>query len=727
MRRGSFSVRSVKGRHADDNNSLRCGTCGSESHEAFCPICRQWDSYPGSKGESTLACKSPRCRGRQEGETTKFFQVYCETCVCWRSVLGEKDSVGRASIRCEGCKSDLRGTTCPACGNWDQLVRRPHQHHYHPGFRRKTRFHEKRQPRLDGSDFGAADAREKEGGGNLLLARPRPMCTSCGHQPPESPDDEDSPDDTFPSNSSNISFSGVVHEDADEAAATATASTGPTVSLAAAATTLLADQGSSGDRVVRNRRVSQRGKTEIPPPLETEDGRKLGEIQAPVAAARDSEESAEGGDERQTPPDAFPSAPIDGLRANPRSDSHDPGSSRREKPRADDSQAENNLSRNDKTAVKESSNRHGNKCQAGRGISSTASGNSTTDGAADGGDGKEQPQVVSEPGVPTGIVRGDGEALLPVAPAPSAEGNDVSRAVKPPPRSTLRRRGGRRPFVPRHPSPTISPSLAASAAERAEAELAGVETRMTSKIEAAKEGGRGAGEGGEAATVPVPVLVRPTSAEESADEASPRTPAETHGASRTAASRRRTERDRPASRNRGAGRRRRQKHLGSSSSSSLPSPQSLPSSTPATGPPLPGTTKSRTISVSDDHPSAPSTPNPAVDDDDVAAGCGVTFAAVARESSPPPPPGIRVGGKAETEAESGGPGCRSGAKDVVHLAFCSRCQEYQSWRAPLTSAGRRLSKETAVSSGGGSGSPSPRRHCTECGDLYSNISYYPAT
>lgn len=75
---------SVKGRHADADNSLRCGTCGSESHEAFCPSCRQWDCYPGSKGESTLTCKSPRCRGRQNGKetptvtTTKFFQVYCE-------------------------------------------------------------------------------------------------------------------------------------------------------------------------------------------------------------------------------------------------------------------------------------------------------------------------------------------------------------------------------------------------------------------------------------------------------------------------------------------------------------------------------------------------------------------------------------------------------------------------------------------------------------------------
>ena len=88
---------SVKGRHADANNSLLCGTCGSESHEAFCPACREWDSFPGAKGESTLTCKSPRCRARHpDGEkpvgaeagaaakakaamvTMKFFQVYCE-------------------------------------------------------------------------------------------------------------------------------------------------------------------------------------------------------------------------------------------------------------------------------------------------------------------------------------------------------------------------------------------------------------------------------------------------------------------------------------------------------------------------------------------------------------------------------------------------------------------------------------------------------------------------
>lgn len=657
-------------------------------------------------------------------------------------MLGEKDAVGGASIRCEGCKLDLRGTTCPACGNWDQLVRRPHQnhhHHHHEGFRRKTWFHEKEQPRPDGSDFDAADATEEGGGDNLLLARTRPMCTSCGHQPPESPCNDGAPDDTVPSNS-NISLAGVVHEDADEAAATVTPSARPTVAPAVAVTTPLAEGGIGGP-VVRARRIPQREHTEMPP-LEADEGRNLGDLQAPVVTlrnrksppsltARNSEERAKEGEERQAPPDAFPSAPTDGMHASPGGDSVSVGKSRREEPRADDSQAEG-LASSDTTVIKESGNRYGT-CQAGRGVSGSTSGSSTTDGAPDGGGGDEQPgcQVVSEPQVPTSIVRGDSEVVLPFAPVPPAEGNAVSRAAKPPPRSSLRRRGGRRPFVPRHPSQPTSPSVVASAAGRAKAEPAGVETRTTSEIDAEKEGGMGAGEVGEAATAAV--LLTPTSAE-GPDLSLPMTPADNHGTSSAAASRRRTESRRSASRNRGASRIRRQKRLGSRSSSLSPSPQSLSSSKPATtppattppatGPPLPGT-NNEIIPVSDDHPPAP-TPN-AVVDDDAAAGCRVTFAAVPRDSSPPPPPGIRISGREETEGESGGPGRRSGAKDMVHLAFCSRCQQYQSWRAPLRSAGRRLLKE-AVSSGGGggSGSPSPRRRCTECGDLYSNVSYYPA-
>lgn len=221
------------------------------------------------------------------------------------------------------------------------------------------------------------------------------------------------------------------------------------------------------------------------------------------------------------------------------------------------------------------------------------------------------------------------------------------------------------------------------------------------------------------------MLLTPPSAE-GADSASMTPPAENHRIG-AAPRHQRDESARSASRNRGAGRRRRQKRLGSRSSSSSPSPRSLSSrpatTTPATkGSSLPG--QKNRGSASDDHPPTP-TPNVADDDDNNAAattGCRVTFAAVPRESSPPPPPGIRIGGK-EDGGETDGPGrgTGTGAKEMVHLAFCSRCQEYQSWRAPLSSGGWRRRIEAASR-----GVPAARRNCTECGDLYSTVSYYPA-
>lgn len=71
---------SIKGRHADASNCLCCGTCGAESHEAFCPSCRQWDSFLGAQGDSTLACRSAQCcgGGKSQKVGTRFFQVYCE-------------------------------------------------------------------------------------------------------------------------------------------------------------------------------------------------------------------------------------------------------------------------------------------------------------------------------------------------------------------------------------------------------------------------------------------------------------------------------------------------------------------------------------------------------------------------------------------------------------------------------------------------------------------------
>lgn len=71
---------SIAGHHADAGDSLCCGACGCETHEAFCPRCFEWSSYPGSRGVATLRCTSLRCRrGMPEDEgAVAFFQVFCK-------------------------------------------------------------------------------------------------------------------------------------------------------------------------------------------------------------------------------------------------------------------------------------------------------------------------------------------------------------------------------------------------------------------------------------------------------------------------------------------------------------------------------------------------------------------------------------------------------------------------------------------------------------------------
>ncbi|CAM9797695.1 unnamed protein product, partial [Hapterophycus canaliculatus] len=217
---------SVKGRHADAENSLRCGTCGSESHEAFCPSCRQWDSFAGSKGESTLVCKSPRCRGGRGSDSAgkmRFFQVFCESCACWRSVPGDKSAVRTATIRCEGCKSIFRGTTCPACGNWDQLLPRERK------CWRPTRFKQK-DPGQDGSDGCPTERRQQES--EKLSLPTRLQCTSCGHQPPLCPDG-DGPAAEVASSTDGVSLTGVAHEGAQVVAPAGPESTSEAGSLSA--------------------------------------------------------------------------------------------------------------------------------------------------------------------------------------------------------------------------------------------------------------------------------------------------------------------------------------------------------------------------------------------------------------------------------------------------------------------------------------------------------------
>lgn len=127
-----------------------------------------------------------------------------------------------------------------------------------------------------------------------------------------------------------------------------------------------------------------------------------------------------------------------------------------------------------------------------------------------------------------------------------------------------------------------------------------------------------------------------------------------------------------------------------------------------------------------------------------------------REHSPPPPPGLRCPTSSFVDRSKGGGntkandcfGCndyrenpsrgscrendrryagkRGSGQEVIHLAFCSRCQSYQSWRCPV--AGRRFVSAKGCTnriSTDKRESGSRQRACGKCGDVFCNVSYYP--
>lgn len=144
-------------------------------------------------------------------------------------------------------------------------------------------------------------------------------------------------------------------------------------------------------------------------------------------------------------------------------------------------------------------------------------------------------------------------------------------------------------------------------------------------------------------------------------------------------------------------------------------------------------------------------------------------AAAPREHSPPPPPGLRrptassvdrskgekygkascsAGGRKEGKEPQDEIGCagyreallrgsshennrgcaagRASGQEVIHLAFCSRCQSYQSWRCPIEGRRGALTKGGANRVSVGRGKRGSRqRACGKCGDVFCNVSYYP--
>ncbi|CAM9311548.1 unnamed protein product [Ectocarpus sp. 13 AM-2016] len=465
---------SVKGRHADANNSLSCGNCGSESHEAFCPSCRQWDSYAGTKGESTLVCKSPRCRVRPAVSkkaaaaaaeaaisTTKFFQVYCECCACWRSVLGDKTAIGSANIRCEGCKTDISGTTCPACGNWDQL---PRQQNFGAGATRvsgnkpgkERRLHRRRAAKQDDNDDVSWSRKKTH------------QCTSCGHEPPPSPDQGGQAAEACSSEG--------VHEGdgaatqapvAVAAAATVTmaARAAAAAAVAAAAPRCAVSPELENDKSATTAKTAGGGKQ---PPDATEVGTVLEQrprtrddpptvrpkVQdSPPSVPVTTASSMRG----EAPPQAPIPAPIHGMSAipPPHCSSH-----AREHVAEDAGLPAGSLTSNDTPAVSATS------VQLNKGDGEEGSGSSLADDDAGHGitySGLEA-QADGQP-VPMFCVN-NGDALRPAAPVSAFP-------AQPPPRSL--RKEGRRPFGRRRPSPPFSSGAAtrqgAGAAGAAEAAI----------------------------------------------------------------------------------------------------------------------------------------------------------------------------------------------------------------------------------------------------------------
>ncbi|CAM9379512.1 unnamed protein product [Ectocarpus fasciculatus] len=702
---------SVKGRHADANNSLSCGTCGSESHEAFCPSCRQWDSYAGAKGESTLVCKSPRCRIRppdgkkktaaaaaQAGtSTTKFFQVYCEGCACWRSVLGDKTAIGSANIRCEGCKTDICGTTCPACGNWDQL---PRQQSVGTGATRASRKKPGQERRLD--RYRAAEVDDDDNGSSSR--KKTHQCTSCGHEPPPSPDQGGQVAEAYSTERAHEGVGAAAQAPVAVAATvTAAVSTRAAAAVAApksavvspevkndkSAMTATATRGSKQPTAATEVRevLEQRPCTRDDPPAVRR------KVQGSPPSVPVTTASSMG---REAPPQAPTPAPVHGMSAKPPPQCNGP---RREHVAEDAGLPAGSVASSDTAAASPTS------VQINKGEDEEGSGSSLShNGIADSGleaQGDGQP-------VPTFCADND-DALRPAAPVPAFP-------AQPPPRSW--RKEGRRPYPRRRPAPPFS----SGAATKRGAGAAGAAGAAEAAIPVATKDGCEAlaspstGDGG--------VLSGAIAPHDDGGEVTHRR----SGRSRRVSDRN-DETQRGASIRRRRSSRQRQRRLGSSPNLSAKLAETATESSRAVA----MTEETVVVERNGDAPASTETGGGHKQEGGRSARCrsssttsssptSATFTAVPRESSPPPPPGIRIG--KSDEKEGGNDGTRRGegrGQMMVHLAFCSRCQEYQSWRARWRSGGNCWRGWKEGTNGGGA----VRRHCTECGDLFANVSYYP--
>ncbi len=669
--------------------------------------------------------------------------------------------MGTASIRCEGCKSNFRGTTCPACGNWDQLLPREHQRWRG----RKSRFQPKQQQQQQQQQH------RTEGGGSPSVKRPPPQCTSCGHQPAD--DEAALAAEAYPS--IGVHLTGVAPA-GSEGAPVPVASDRPAAGAKEERPTAAAPNAAGGGEDGPD--LAQTESNHDPTLGDSEPQGALGALRAenrPPLEIPSAESTTEGEKEEWGPPLPEAQAPMHGFDAVTCALSHDDGSSGRNHTSdasalVDDSLANDNT---DDAAVDRGGARRDKGPGGGRSAFSTAAADKKGEATKAAGAvkraavGAEMPRSDRVDGAPpprVGADDEDGVVPLPAAPPPpsdgikaaasaaaeveeAAESAATTRAAQPPPRSVSSKgRGGRRPFVRCRPSPGGVDPLRVTRAS---------ETDVGSGVmEVAEDGGDGGGSGsgggrdGTGVVSAVALRAQPSGGDGDQDgDAS--TAALDGGGGGREVPRRQEERDRPPRRNRGAGRRRRRRRLGSHSSSSSPSSQSSTAVVPTGRESATATTAGSRGSIVEDAGVIPPPAGGAPFATDTAgrdkvaaaaaaAGTGrVTFAAVPRESSPPPPPGIRIGGH-EEEGEEGGrrnararrPGQggqqqRQG-QEMVHLAFCSRCQEYQSWRAPVKDAGCWRGRKQAVGGGGNGGANSARRNCTECGDLYCNVSYYPA-
>lgn len=550
--------------------------------------------------------------------------------------MGEKDAVGNASIRCQGCMSTFQGVICPACGNWDQ------KHH-------RT---------MTSPNAGTAEG-QGEGSNE---------CGSCGHRPL---DGEDNPPGTPTSRSAENAVSA-----ANRSAMRGTAVEESEGNEDGAATgAVLCAVGTEGGQPRRVAPPLQEGLTEANTPITYFRGKKKS------GGPRTSDDGLR---DRSRPlkDDLFTDLPVGVAPTHGGAE-----------PRTENSQS----------LVKETDHQlRGHVPEltdvVGRG-----------DGAGSGADCADDTFRIP----PATLTR--------------------ERAPRAPPARSRARRGGRRPSIPRRASRATVAAISTAGETPKVPTPAKAEPEAT--VTSSREGAAGtaphcepqservnaarvkAAEPPIFSEVPVEAAASATASACSTSSVNGNVddtgggggdgePVEPPASDTEVESMPRSGRPRRKSGNKVDGFRRRRRASLSSADGTRPAK--------VLGP---GETSRRETATTDVN----------------FATAAAALAAVPREDSPPPPPGVRVGHTAggrgtETGDKKGGEehvgiadggghagdgrkGSRRGRPEVIHLAFCSRCQEYQSWRAPVSDVrGRR---------------DSARRSCGQCGNAFCNVSYYP--